>query len=122
MIADTGSADLWILGENWKCVPNGVPVPRSKCPFNQSYVETSSFQPIETAYLGELYGQGIIIGPVGYEDLQLGSLTISQQEMAFVNSTTNGVDTSVSGLMGLALPVLDQVCLHELCSTGSVLI
>lgn len=109
MITDTGSADLWVLGPNWKCEPNGVPVSRSKCPSNQSYVETSSFQPIESAYLGELYGQGIIIAALGYEDVQLGSLTISQQEMAFVNSTTNGVDSSVSGLMGLAFPVLDQV-------------
>jgi hypothetical protein len=116
VIADTGSADLWVLGEHWKCVPNGVPAPRSKCPSNQSYVPTSTFQAIDSAYLGELYGQGIIIGPVGYEDVQLGSLTISQQEMGFVNSTTNGVDSSVSGLMGLAFPVLDQVCLHQSCS------
>lgn len=114
MIADTGSADLWVLGQHWQCLPNGVPAPRSKCPSNQSYVPTSTFQAIDTAYLGELYGQGIIIGPVGYEDVQLGSLTISQQEMGFVNSTTNGVDSSVSGLMGLAFPVLDQVCAHKI--------
>ena len=117
MITDTGSADLWVLGEKWKCEPNGVPVPRSKCPFNQSYAQTSSFKAIENAYLGELYGQGVIIGEAGYEDVKLGSLTISQQEMAFVNSTTNGVDSSVSGLMGLAFPVLDQVRLHESYST-----
>ena len=99
-----------MLGPNWICAPNGVPSPRSNCPSNTSYVESTTFKPIQDAYLGELYGQGIIIGPLGYENLKIGSLEIPQQEMAFVNSTTNGVDSSVSGLMGLAFPVLDAVC------------
>jgi hypothetical protein len=115
VIVDTGSADLWVLSEDWKCyygsatVWAGKPVPQAKCPFNQSYEQTSTFQPIDSAWLGELYGQGDIVGPVGYEDVQIGSISISQQEMAFVNATANGVDSSVSGLMGLAYPVLDQV-------------
>ena len=124
MIADTGSADLWVLGSNWKCysgsasVWTGTSAPRAQCPFNQSYHQTSTYQPIDSAWLGELYGQGDIVGPVGYEDVQIGSILLSQQEMAVVNSSTNGVDSSVSGLMGLAYPILDQVCVHISASTS----
>ena len=124
MIADTGSADLWVLGSNWKCysgsasVWTGTSVPRAQCPFNQSYDQTSTYQPIDSAWLGELYGQGDIVGPVGYEDVQIGSILLLQQEMAVVNSSTNGVDSSVSGLMGLAYPILDQVCVHISASTS----
>ena len=103
-----------MFGPNWICAPNGVPTSRSKCASNSSYVETTTFTPIEDAYLGELYGQGSIIGPLGYEDVKLGAFELPQQEMAFVNSTTNGVDSSVSGLMGLAFPVLDAVC-EQIC-------
>ena len=42
--------------------------------------------------------------------------------MAVVNSTTNGVDSSVSGLTGLAYPILDQVCVPISCFNQSALI
>lgn len=60
---------------------------------------------------------GDIIGSMGYEDVKLGSLSIPQQQMAFINSTSGGVDSSVSGIMGLAFPSLDQVCLPSAYSS-----
>ena len=128
MIADTGSADLWVLASDWKCysdsvtVLNGTSVPRENCPFNKTYTQTSTFQAIDSAWLGETYGQGDIVGSVGYEDVQIGSITLSQQEMAFVNATINGVDSTVSGLLGLAYPVLDSVCLPSTCLNKPALI
>jgi hypothetical protein len=128
VITDTGSADLWVLAPDWKCyagsvsILNGTAVPRENCPLNKTYTQTSTFQPIDSAWLGEIYGQSDVIGTVGYEDVQIGTIEISQQEMGFVNATIHGVDSSVSGILGLAYPVLDSVCLHNTCFNEPALI
>lgn len=116
MLADTGSADLWVLAADWKCysgsvsVLNGTSVPRENCQLNKTYTQTPTFHNIDNAWFGEFYGQSDVIGTAGYEDVQIGSILLSQQEMGFVNATINGVDSSVSGILGLAFPVLGAVC------------
>jgi hypothetical protein len=102
---------------------NGTSVPRENCPLNKTtYTRTSTLRPIDSAWLGEIYGQSDNIGTVGYEDVQIGSITLSQQELGFMNATLYGVDSAVSGILGLANPILSFVCLHRTCLNEPALI
>ena len=78
--------------------------------------------PSNNAWLGEVYGAGNEVGTLGYEDVRIGSISISQQEMSFVNASSSGGDGYSSGLLGLAYPVLGQVGLHITCFNQPALI
>lgn len=115
VIVDTGSADLWVLDADWKCyrgseTTSGAKVPQGRCLYgNKTYTQSSTFEPITNAWLGEHYGAGIVSGPLGNENVQLGGIIIEHQEMGFVNASTATGNGACSGLMGLGYPVLGFV-------------
>lgn len=113
--ADTGSADLWIVSPDWQCFfgaadDNRTPVPREKCRYgNQTYTESSTFTPYDPAWLGVHYGAGNIYGTLGFEDIKVGDILISQQEMGVANASTAYADGWYSGIMGLGYPTISQI-------------
>ena len=112
LTADTGSSDLWVLQPDWKCyfgkaTWSGTPVPREKCIYgNKTYSQSSSLSPIDSAWLGEHYGAGNVEGPLGYESIQIGGISIPRQTTGFVNASTAYGDGLGSGILGLGYPVI----------------
>lgn len=112
LLADTGSSDLWVLDHDWQCyfgkeTWSGAPVPREKCLYgNKTYTQSSTFSPIEWAWLGEHYGVGNVEGPLGYEKVQVGDIVVPRQTTGFVNASTESQDGLSSGLIGLGYPVI----------------
>ena len=126
VIVDTGSADLWVMGSDWTCyyggeTTEGTQVPRSECfTGNKTYTESSTFTPISNAWIGEHYGAGNVIGTLGFEDAQLGAITIPQQEMGVINASTMYNDGYCSGLMGLGYPDIAQIHPSDYSATNSL--
>lgn len=115
VLADTGSSDLWLLEPGWKCyfgspTTQGKEVPQSKCiAGNATYTKSSTYSPITSAWLGEHYGAGNVIGTLGYEHVMVGDISIPRQEMGFVNATNQEFDGYGSGIMGLGYPVIASI-------------
>jgi hypothetical protein len=115
VLADTGSADLWVLESGWKCfkqrsLPTGSGIPHKNCKYgNDTYTQSSTFEPISNAWFGEHYGSGNDIGSLGFEQVQLGNITLPRQEMGFVNMSADLGDGINSGVLGLGYPVLAAV-------------
>lgn len=110
VLIDTGSADVWVSGEGWKCKRAGASS-KAGCEYgNQTYdpSTSSTFQPVDYAWLGEHYGTGDVVGPLGTEDVRLGNITIPDQIFGVVNTSTNIGDKVNTGLMGLGYPIIAQ--------------
>lgn len=124
LLLDTGSSDTWVLSPDWKCYYGsdtvyGAEVPQENCLFsNQTYQKTPSFNPIDSAWLGEHYGAGDIVGTLGYEDIKIGHISIPQQEIGIVNATNSLGDGYNSGLIGFGYPSISQVRLLNTRSTS----
>ena len=122
VIIDTGSADLWALGSNWQCfygkeAPNGEPVSRAECRNgDQTYTESSTFEPIDWAWIGVHYGSGNVYGTLGFEDIKVGDLTVPQQITGVINATTSYFDDFGVGILGLGYPTISQI--HPANYTG----
>lgn len=85
-------------------------MPQAKClAGNKTYKQSSTFEPIKSAWLGEHYGAGNVVGTLGYEQVQIGDITIPRQEMGFVNATTSYSDGFCSGIFGLGYPIIASI-------------
>ncbi len=105
VLADTGSADLWVLGSNWTCHDSSTDaiLPRAECQFgNKTYTPSPTFSALSSVWLGERYGDGNAIGPMGFERVQLGEIVIPQQQIGVVNYSSTIGDRVNTGVMGLA--------------------
>ena len=104
---DTGSADHWILVDGYECkrpqgTVSGHTVSQETCNYGKAtYTESPSFTPIDNVYLGEHYGFGNDFGIAGYETIRVGNITIPQQQMGFVNWTSDLGDGLDSGNFGI---------------------
>lgn len=107
LIADTGSSDLWVLDSDWQCLLGspttpGAVVPKEKCQYsNTTYTRSPTFQPITAAWLGEHYGVGNVVGPLGTDLVRVGGLSIPSQTFGLANSSSAYGDGVCSGLIGL---------------------
>lgn len=115
VVADTGSADLWLFDPGWKCYfgsanTDGTEVPQSNCTAGKgTYKQSSTYEPITSAWLGDHYGAGNVIGTLGYENVKVGDITIARQEMGFANKTNSYFDGYNAGIMGLGYPIIAVV-------------
>jgi hypothetical protein len=122
VLVDTGSADLWVLGDGWKCIRDKPPQ-QSDCEFgSQTYstLKSSAYEPVSYAWLGEHYGNGDVIGPLGTEQLTLGDIVVPDQIFGVINSSTTVGDKLNTGLLGLGYPILAQAHPINYTKTSSV--
>ena len=110
VLVDTGSADLWVLGGGWQCTREKTHL-RSDCEFGDQVYTTSNsttYSPVNYAWLGEHYGDGDVIGPLATERLKLSNITVADQIFGIIDSSTTVEDRINTGLMGLGYPILAQ--------------
>ena len=70
---------------------------------------SSGFELIEGQWLGDQYGSGNVYGIVGYEDVQLGSIELKQQQVGVVNISRFVFDGISTGLLALGYPSITFV-------------
>jgi hypothetical protein len=104
-VLDTGSADTWILSNDFKC---------SSC-FKDAtaafkgYRHTKSFVPIPDMKLDISYSNGVQLqGIVGRETVSLGNITVKNVTIAIAQkgqwTRNHGVKSTISGVVGMAFP------------------
>ncbi|KAH9447918.1 hypothetical protein MJO29_011240 [Puccinia striiformis f. sp. tritici] len=120
VILDTGSSDLWLIGQGAVSSRTGgglsnigppgatsssaVGTPFTPANSNSFQSKSSTFQ--------ITYGSGSASGTVGSDTITQGSYTVTNQAFAVVNKATSGLlSGDVSGIMGMAF--------QALASTGS---
>ena len=73
---------------------------------NATHNISSISEPIPNTNFGVVYGSGIAVAIVSYEQTKLGNITIDRQVVRVVNSTTNAGDGIDSDIFGLGYPAL----------------
>ncbi|KAJ7698060.1 aspartic peptidase domain-containing protein, partial [Mycena rosella] len=113
-IVDTGSSDTWVVQKGFNCVdPQGNTVSQSSCGFGTSGFDTNAsktFQPFPNVTYFNVFGNGnSVTGPVGFDTVSVGGLSVSHQEIGLPNVAANKGDNISSGILGLAFPDLTNV-------------
>ncbi|KAL6718729.1 hypothetical protein ACLMJK_002963 [Lecanora helva] len=104
---DTGSSDAWLIGKNFQCinVTTGIKEPQGNCGFGPPYTPSPTFRQIQNQVRNITYGGGeSVAGTVGREVVTFAGITVTDQEVAVVDSAVWHGDGVSSGLIGLALP------------------
>ncbi|KAJ7033574.1 acid protease [Mycena alexandri] len=114
LIIDTGSSDTWVAQKGFNCFDlDENPVPESTCAFGTAGFDThasKTFKPFPNVSFNITYGDGeFLSGPVGFDTVQIGGFSVSQQEIAVPTLTAWEGDGVNTGLIGLAFPDLTSV-------------
>ncbi|KAF7332948.1 Acid protease [Mycena venus] len=110
VIVDTGSSDTWIIQKGFMCSDaNGNPVSESTCAFGSQGFdreESKTFQgPFPNALCNLTYGSGFFLnGPIGFDNIAIGGLSVSHQEICLPTQARYEGDGIFSGILGLAFP------------------
>ncbi|RFU78470.1 eukaryotic aspartyl protease [Trichoderma arundinaceum] len=106
LIFDTGSSDLWVAGEDYRCIaPNRTVISNSKCNFTTTFKGTYSGGEIPGQHFAINYGGGqFIAGTLGYESVSVAGITIPDQEISIANRVNFQAQGEISGLIGFAYP------------------
>jgi hypothetical protein len=107
---DTGSADTWAVSKNFQCISTtGAPLPQSSCGFGPlvnpalATFQNITSQEFNIQYFPEGY---TLSGSMGYANLGVGGLTVSNQEVALITETAYTGNNITSSLLGLAYPAI----------------
>lgn len=108
-VLDTGSADTWLVENNFTCldVASGRTKSPEQCKFGPAYNSSASptYKQVEDQYFNISYGDGEFLnGVIGTEDVTLGGITALKQTVGIVDRAAWMGDTKSSGLIGLAYP------------------
>lgn len=101
---DSGSSDLWVAHTNFTCYNlRGEQTYIDYCGFGELY--SGGFQEnITNENFNISYGSGDLRGCMGYEDITVGNLTVTKQEVAIAYEGYWDGDNKTAGLMGFAYP------------------
>jgi hypothetical protein len=113
LLLDTGSSDTWIVQEGFHCVDYaGEHIDEGACGFGPAYPGDFQYGAIPEQHIYIQYGDGeLVYGPVGYNDLTLGNITVKKQEIGLANTTYWFGNNATSGVLGLAYPSLTNAYL-----------
>ncbi|KAI3323244.1 acid protease [Xylariaceae sp. AK1471] len=106
MIPDTGSSDMWIGQEGFKCLDSfhGLEVPQEDCQFNPRSKGDFPGGKIDNQNLNISYLSGVHLnGNMGYAEQALPDITVPKQQFALMNIAAFGGDGISRGILGLGL-------------------
>ncbi|KAJ7065390.1 aspartic peptidase domain-containing protein [Mycena amicta] len=114
VIVDTGSSDTWLVKKGFNCFNlTGAPESQETCGFGSDGFDTdasSTFKTFPGVSFNISYGDGeFLSGPVGFDTVSAGGLTVSQQEIGVPSLAAWNGDSVNSGLLGLAYSALTSV-------------
>lgn len=112
---DTGSSDTWVVQEGYSCIDfSGEDQAEAACGFGPGYAGDFQYGAIPGQHIYILYGDGeMVYGPVGYNDITVGNITVKKQEVALANTTYWYGNNVTSGVLGLAYPSLTNAYLGD---------
>ncbi|KAF7371069.1 Acid protease [Mycena sanguinolenta] len=113
-IIDTGSSDTWLIKKGFNCFNlTGAPESTETCGFGSDGFDTSAsptFKAFPNVSFNISYGDGeFLSGPVGFDTVSVGGLSVTQQEIGTPDLAAWEGDTVNSGLLGLAFSSLTSV-------------
>ncbi|KAJ6616971.1 acid protease [Mycena sp. CBHHK59/15] len=113
-IVDTGSSDTWLVKKGFKCFNlTGFPESTETCGFGSDGFDTAAsktFKKYPNVSFNISYGDGeFLSGPVGFDTVSVGGLTVKQQEIGTPSLAAWQGDGINSGLLGLAYSGLTSV-------------
>jgi len=84
VILDSGSSDTWLIQSGFECVDaNGNEQSESACDFGPPFSGTFDDGQISNENFNITYGDGeFVTGVMGYEDVTIAGITVSQQEVS----------------------------------------
>nr|GAT49690.1 acid protease [Mycena chlorophos] len=114
LIIDTGSSDTWVAQKGFNCFDlNGNPISEADCAFGTAGFDptaSKTFKPFPNVSFNITYGDGeFLSGPVGFDTVSVGGLTVKSQEIGVPNLAAWEGDGINTGLIGLAFPDLTSV-------------
>ncbi|KAF8183823.1 acid protease [Mycena galopus ATCC 62051] len=116
VIIDTGSSDTWLMKKGFLCLNlTGFPESTRTCAFGSDGFDTSAsstFKTFPNATFKISYGSGtgqFLSGPVGFDTVSVGCLSITQQEIGTPDRAAWDGDGVNSGLLGLGFSSLTSV-------------
>ncbi|KAJ7123507.1 aspartic peptidase domain-containing protein [Mycena epipterygia] len=114
VILDTGSSDTWVVHQNSSCLDlEGNPVPAATCDFGPAQfnpADSPTFQLFSNVTFFVRYGSGeFLSGPAGFDNVSVGGLSVSQQEIGVPNLNAFLGDGVSEGVLGLAFRSLTSV-------------
>jgi len=103
VILDTGSSDLWLADTTCSTCPRAMPVFDSSK--STSFQASNSLSSDVTIH----YGSGAVAGTLATDTVTMGGFTIPDQTFLTVDRlTSNLLDGTVSGIMGLAFDAISS--------------
>jgi hypothetical protein len=98
-LLDTGSADTWVVGTDFKCTSKN----HNQCNFNTTYQTTESFTTITDRKLDIQYATGERLqGKLGFEKVTLGDVTVQNATVGIIHTGEWKGDGVSSGMLGLS--------------------
>ncbi|KAJ7049919.1 aspartic peptidase domain-containing protein [Mycena amicta] len=110
LIIDTGSSDTWVPQVGFNCFDlDRNPIPEDQCFFGTAGFNpaaSKTFKPFPGVSINITYGDGqFLSGPVGFDTVSIGGLTVSNQELGFPNLIAwvgDGINTGL--IVGPCIP------------------
>ncbi|KAJ6447755.1 aspartic peptidase domain-containing protein [Mycena vitilis] len=114
VVVDTGSSDIWLVKKGFSCFNlTGAPESAATCAFgSEGFDPTASttFQTFPNVIFNTTYGSNeFVSGPVGFDTVSVGSLTVTKQEIGTPDIAGWEGDGVSSGILGLAYPFNTRV-------------
>ncbi|KAK1772083.1 aspartic peptidase domain-containing protein [Phialemonium atrogriseum] len=108
LLADTGSSDTWVVRAGFRCIDkaDSSELKPEDCQYGTTYDPPDNLAPVDNQTFSLQYGTGIAMGVVGFKDVTLASITVHNQTVGVVDSTTDVGDGLISGIPGLGYPPL----------------
>ncbi|PYI28113.1 acid protease, partial [Aspergillus indologenus CBS 114.80] len=111
LILDTGSSDTWVVGTGFICADPSTlsEIDEDGCGFGATYDSKQSLtaRSVPNENFRIHYGSGAFVeGRFEYEQVTVGDIQVSSQQVAVVEYSAWFGDNSSSGILGLAYPAL----------------
>lgn len=108
LLLDTGSSDTWIASEDFRCVNRRhTQFAQSYCAFGPLFNGSFTAGPIPNQNFNVSYGSSeFVVGETGLIDISIAGVTLTQQEVALIDTAYWRGDSVSTGIVGFGYQAL----------------